>query len=481
MNATIRCWALIVATTLWLQTVSRMAAAAEPARAAKPNVVLILADDLGWRDLGCYGSTFHQTPALDALARQGMRFTNAYASAAVCSPSRASLLTGKSPARLHLTHIVQAAQATKGGLRDPSWTPYLPLEEVTLAESLQPAGYATGIIGKWHLGGAIGRSANGDGAEGNPLLQGFDFQIGGCVHGQPPDYFYPYTRTIVGNQLVGMTDLAGGRPGEYLTDRLTDEAERFLERNKARPFFLFLSHFAPHTSMGDRLQAPEALIEKFKARVDSQDPQHDPVYAAMLASLDQGVERVVRKLSELGLAENTLVIFTSDNGGYGSKTSNLPLRGAKHTPYEGGLRVPTLVRWPGHIPPGTVSDTPIISADVVPTVVAAAGLEPARESVLDGANLLPALTGSGALVRPSLYWHYPHCDTEPYSVVRQGNLKLIEFLGDGRTELYDLRDDPAEKTNLAERRPEQVVTLRRDLAQWRESVGAQMPERFPAP
>jgi arylsulfatase A-like enzyme len=450
----------------------------KPARSRKPNIILILADDLGWRDLGCHGSTFYETPHLDALARQGMRFTNAYAAAAVCSPTRASLMTGKYPARLHLTHIIQAPRTKKGSLQDPDWTPYLRLNEVALAKALKPAGYVTALIGKWHLGGVAGRSESGDGAEGDPKRQGFDVNIAGSDCGQPPDYFFPWSRTLAGGKTVRLTNLKGGKPGEYLTDRLTDDAEQFLTQHRDRPFFLFLSHFAPHTAMGDRLQAPESLIARFKKKVDPKDPQHNPVYAAMLSNLDAGVGRVLKKLDDLGLAENTLVIFTSDNGGLHPKTSNLPLRGAKGTPYEGGLRVPAMIRWPGKVKPKSISDTPIISPDIYPTILEAAGVKVGPRQVVDGLSLVPLLTGAAPLKRPSLYWHFPHCDLGPYSVVRQGDFKLIEFLGDGRSELYNLRADKEEKTNLADRMPEKRDSLRRDVAHWRKSVGAQMPTRL---
>jgi arylsulfatase A-like enzyme len=226
------------------------------------------------------------------------------------------------------------------------------------------------------------------------------------------------------------------------------------------------------------LQAPESLIAKFKTKVNPKDPQHDPVYAAMVSGLDDGVGRLLKKLDELGLAENTLVIFTSDNGGLEPKTSNLPLRGGKGGPYEGGLRVPALVRWPGKVKPGGVSDTPVISPDFYPTVLEAAGVKVGPRQVIDGLSLVPLLTGAVPPDRPALYWHFPHCDPGPYSVVRQGDLKLIEFIGDGRYELYNLREDREETTNLADRMPEKRATLRRDLARWREAVGAQLPTRL---
>jgi arylsulfatase A len=455
------------------------AGSARAAPERRPNIILILADDLGWRDLGCCGSTFYETPHLDALARQGMRFTNAYAAAAICSPSRASLMTGKYPARLHLTHIIQAAPARKGNLRDPDWTPYLPLEEATLAKMLKPAGYATAIIGKWHLGGHPGRSAAGAGEEGDPKRQGFDVNIAGSDMGQPPDYFFPYTRTLSGNRTVHLTNLEGGKSGEYLTDRLTDEAEAFIGQHKDKPFFLFLSHFAPHTSMGDRLQAKEAVIARFQKKANPQDAQHDPVYAAMVASLDESVGRIVKKVDDLGLADKTLIVFTSDNGGYHPKTSNLPLRGAKGTPYEGGIRVPAIVRWPGHVKPGSTSDVPVITPDFYPTLLDAADRKAGARQIIDGCSLLPLLTGTGKLERPAIYWHYPHCDSEPYSVVRQGDYKLIEFLANGRCELYNLRDAAEENMNLADRLPEKVAGLRKDLTQWRQSVGAQLPVALP--
>ena len=388
---------LVAAAAVLLAGAAGIAQAAEgSARSRKPNIVLILADDMGWRDLGCCGSTFYETPHLDTLARQGMKFTNAYAAAAMCSPTRASLLTGKYPARLHLTHIIQAPRTKNGSLQDPGWTPYLPLDEVTLAEALKPAGYVTGLIGKWHLGGVAGRSASGNGAEGDPKRQGFDVNVAGSDLGQPPDYFFPYSRTLSDGKTLRLTNLEGGRPREYLTDRLTDEAERFVTQHRDRPFFLFLSHFAPHTAMGDRLQARESLIDKFKTKVNPKDPQHNPVFAAMVASLDDGVGRLIKKLDDLGLAENTLVIFTSDNGGISTKTSNLPLRGEKGTPYEVGLRVPALIRWPGKVKPGSISDTPIISPDFYPTILEAADVKVGPRQVVDGVSLVPLLTGARA-------------------------------------------------------------------------------------
>jgi len=466
------------------------AASADSPPCPRPNIVVILADDLGWSDLSCYGSAYHRTPAIDSLAAQGAKFTNSYAAAAICSPTRASLLTGKYPARLHLTHIVQAAPARLGKLRDPDWTPYVGLDEITLAETLRGAGYATGIIGKWHLGGAPGRSATGDGAEGDPTRQGFDLYRGGNSQGQTPDYFFPYRRAYANGTTYGLENLEGGREGEYLTDRLTLEAEKFIDEHHEKPFFLLLAHFAPHTSMGDRLQAKPATIANFQRTATPNGLQRDPVYAAMLASLDESVGRVLEKLAQLGIAEKTLVIFTSDNGGVEGKTSNLPLRGAKQTPYEGGLRVPTIIRWPGKIAPekmapgkiapgkigpGRVIEQPICTPDFYSTVVEAAGAVPQATPLIDGRSLVPLVCGDGHFERDAIYWHYPHCDTEPYSIVRRGNFKLIEFLADGRLELFDLKADPGEEHNLAVALSDKATELREDLARWRESVGAQMP------
>jgi arylsulfatase A len=434
-----------------------------PAR-RPPNFVFILADDLGWTDLGCFGSGFYRTPNIDRLAQEGMRFTNAYAACPVCSPTRAAILTGKYPARLHLTDWIPGRTPPGVKMRPPEWTPYLPLEEITIAEALKPAGYVSASIGKWHLGGE----------EHYPEKQGFDVNFGGNHLGSPPGYFYPYE----------IPNITAGAKGEYLTDRLTDEALAFIEKSKARPFFLYLAHYAVHTP----IEAKPEIAARYRDRVRPGLSHSHPEYAAMIESVDESVGRVLRKLEESGLARDTVVFFASDNGGVVGRrhiTSNEPLREEKATLYEGGIRVPLIVRWPGEVKPGSTSETPVISVDFFPTLAEMAGVEAAAKAV-DGLSLVPLLKGRGGLRRSSIFWHYPHYNfhqplipTRPCGAIRKGDFKLIEFYEDGFLELYDVRQDIGERRNLARAQPKKAAELRRELDAWRESAGAQMPA--PAP
>jgi arylsulfatase A-like enzyme len=423
-----------------------------------PNIVFILADDLGWTDLGCFGSTFYQTPNIDRLAQQGMRFTNAYAACPVCSPSRAAIMTGKYPARLHVTDWIPGRTPPGMKMRLPDWTPYLPLQEVTIAEALKPAGYTSASVGKWHLGGEAYY----------PEKQGFAVNFGGTDLGSTPTYFYPYE----------IPNIRSGKEGEYLTDRLTDEALKFIDSAKARPFFLYLAHYAVHTP----IEAKPEIEKSYRGRIRPGQAHSDPAYAAMIQSVDESVGRVLRKLEELNLANDTIVIFNSDNGGVVGRrhiTSNEPLREEKATLYEGGIRVPLIVRWPGSVKPGTVSEAPVIGVDFYPTLLEIAG---APAAAVDGVSLVPVLRQEGALPRSSIYWHYPHYNfhqplipTRPCGAIRKGDFKLIEFYEDGFTELYNLREDIGERRNLVRSNAAKASELRRDLAAWRKSVGAQMP------
>jgi len=442
-----------------------------------PNIILILVDDMGWRDLGCYGSTFYQTPRIDQLAREGMKFTQAYSACSVCSPTRASLLTGQYPARLHLTDYLSGRPPKDAKLQIPQWTPYLKSGTATIASVLKSANYATAIIGKWHLGGSREFGAPAEAEKSIPENFGFDLNIGGSHYGQPPDYFFPYERKGAGGIVYRFPNLPGGRAGEYLTDRLTDETETFLEKNRERPFFLYLPHYAVHTSIGNRLQAKEQTIEKFKARVDPKSPQKNPVYAAMIEHLDDSIGRIAHKLKELKLDERTVVIFTSDNGGYNQMTAQQPLRGAKSEAYEGGIRVPLIVRWPGTVKPGSVSETPVTSPDFLPTCCEIANVKLDAKLTVDGKCVMPILRQAGKLDRDALYWHYPHYNdlTTPHGIVRKGDLKLIEYFEDGRLELFNLKSDVGEKENLARSQPEKADELHRLLVDWRKQVGAQMP------
>lgn len=433
----------------------------------KPNIIFFLIDDFGWADLGCYGSQFYQTPNVDKLAEQGMRFTDAYAACPVCSPTRASIMTGKYPARLHLTDWLpgRADRATQKLLR-PVIQQQLALEEETIAERLKAAGYATASIGKWHLGG--------QGFE--PQDQGFDVNIAGDHTGSPMSYFAPFK-----NQTGQMPGLENAPAGQYLTDRLTLEAEKFIEQNKAQPFFLYFPHYAVHIP----LKAREELIAKYKSLpVPAGATQTNAIYAAMVQSVDESVGRVLRKLEELKLTEHTIIIFTSDNGGLSVKegpntpsTSNAPLRAGKGYLYEGGIREPLIVKWPGVIKPGSVCATPVSSVDYFSTLLELAGVNAGTGQGRDGVSLVPLLKQSGVIKRDALFWHYPHYSNQggqPGGAIRLGDLKLIEFYEDGRLELYNLKDDIGETNNLAGKLPEKARLLEIKLDSWRREVKAQM-------
>jgi arylsulfatase A-like enzyme len=441
--------------------------------ADRPNIVLILADDLGWADLGCYGSKYHRTPHLDQFAAAGLRFTNAYTACPVCSPTRASLLTGRYPQRYNLTDWLPGRpDRTDQKLLRPKINQQLPLEEITLAEALKPAAYVSGHVGKWHLGG------KGFG----PEQQGFAVNIAGDQTGTCRSYFAPF-KSKDGTFMPG---LEAAPDGEYLTDRLTSEAEKFITANRDRPFFLYLAHYAPHTP----LRAKPELVAKYKAGKHGE--QGNPAYAAMLESLDDGVGRVLAKLDELKLAERTIVIFTSDNGGLATlegmpaaATYNGPLREGKGYLYEGGIRVPLLVRWPGVTKAGTTSAVPVCSIDFFPTALEACGVTSAAKT--DGVSLVPLLKG-GELKRDALYWHYPHYANQgsrPGGAVRAGAFKLIEFYEDGHRELYDVTKDVSEARNLIAEKPEVAKELSAKLDAWRKDVGARMmtpnPDYVPNP
>jgi arylsulfatase A len=428
---------------------------------AKPNFVLILADDLGWTDLACYGSKLYETPNIDRLARDGMRFTQNYSACTVCSPTRAALLTGKYPARLHITDWIPGQMPDNPKLIVPDWTKYLPLEETTMANVFHNAGYATASFGKWHLGGE----------QYYPDKHGFNSFLAGTDKPNTEHYFSPY----------GISTLPDGPKGEYVTDRLTDEAVRFIDKNKDKPLFVYLPHFAVHLP----LQAKQKLIAKYQAKIKPGDAQSNPIYAAMIDSLDQSVGRIRRELKKLGIADHTIVVFASDNGGRVPTTSNLPLRVGKGSCYEGGTRVPMIIDWPRVTKPDSVCNTPVISMDLFPTFMEIAGLHDGAKSALDGVSLVPILRDSGDLKRDELFWHYPHYQhyqkggATPYSAIHKGDFKLIEFLADMRVELYNLKDDIGEQRELARQMPDKVEELRNRLHAWREEVGAQMPTPNP--
>lgn len=433
--------------------------------ARSPNVVLILADDLGWTDLGCYGSDLHETPHLDRLAASGARFTQAYSACTVCSPTRASILTGKYPARLHVTDWIPGLMPANPKLIVPDWTKQLVEEEQTLAEVFRDAGYATASIGKWHLGME----------EFYPEKHGFGLNIAGTQAPSPKSYFAPYS----------IATLPEGTEGEYLTDRLAAEAEKFLRDNKDRPFFLYLPHFAVHLP----IQAKADLVEKYRAKLRPGLKHTNPTYAAMLESLDAAVGRVLATLEELKIAEQTIVVFTSDNGGHIPTTSNAPLRYGKASCYEGGTRVPLLVRQPGKIEAGSVCDVPVISPDLFPTVLSMSRTAPATSPgairSVDGIDLSPLLYQQGSIDRTELFWHYPHYQlyqqggATPYGAIRAGDWKYIEFFDGQPAELYHLAVDGSEQRNLAGEMPEKALALASRLQAWRREVGAQMPTANP--
>jgi arylsulfatase A-like enzyme len=447
-----------------LVLVGLFAAWASVAAAAKPNFVFILIDDLGWADVGCFGSQFYETPNIDRLAAQGMRFTDGYAACAVCSPTRASIMTGKYPARLHITDwIAGEGDKPANKLKIPDWQKFLPLTETTVAKALKTAGYTTGSVGKWHLGGP----------EYFPEHHGFDVNVAGSNAGHPASYFWPYEGK--NNTVTGLK--AGGKEGEYLTDRLTDEAEKFIEQNKAKPFFLYFAHYAVHTP----LMARADKLAKYQAKPPV-DEQQNAKYAAMVESVDDSVGRILKQLDALGLADNTVVVFMSDNGGlWPMSTANAPLRAGKGYPYEGGIREPLIIKWPGMAKPGATCRVPVSSIDFFPTLLEIAGVP--RPGAVDGVSLVPLLKQTGTIQREALYWHYPHYwggqRTTPYGVIRAGDWKLIEFYEDMRVELYDLKADLGEARDLAKDKPEKAAELREKLHAWRQAVGAQMPTPNP--
>jgi arylsulfatase A-like enzyme len=454
-----------------------------------PNVIFILIDDMGWRDLGCYGSSFYETPNLDRLAAEGMCFSDAYAACPVCSPTRASILSGKYPARVGVTQFI--AGRAQGRLLDVPYLHQLPLCEKSLAAALRDGGYQTWHVGKWHLGGQ----------DYWPDRHGFEVNVAGCDWGMPKKgYFAPW----------GIPTLADGEDGQYLTDRLADEAIALIRRrDPARPFFLNLWTYAVHIP----IQAKRPHIEKYAAkaaaagldkvaafaegeffpcdhkrdrRIVRRLVQSDPAYAAMVEILDENVGRILAALEAEGIAESTAVFFTSDNGGLAtaesSPTSNAPLAEGKGWMYEGGTREPLIVRWPGVVRAGSACGECVTSPDFYPTILAMAGLEPLAEQHADGVSFLPLLRGSAALDREAIYWHYPHYSNQggtPGSSIRMGEWKLIEFFEDGKLELYNLRDDLSEDRDLAVADAGRARRMQKLLADWRQKVAAAIPRPNP--
>lgn len=497
-----------------------------------PNVVFFLVDDLGWSDLGCYGSNFYETPNIDRFAERGVRFTQAYAACHVCSPTRASIMTGKYPARLQLTDWLPGRKEFPfQKLKNAEIVQHLPLDEVTIAETLKQHGYRTAHIGKWHLG----EDPHG------PLQQGFDVQVPRWNKGWPKaGYHAPFKYDdLEGDDIEGDED-------QYLTDRLTDEAEKFIEANQDQPFFLYLSHFAVH----DPIQGRKDLVAKYKAKLqqrlsagaqafvlegdpDAETPlskehlnarmkkpewsgykvlpertvkvkqkQDNVEFAAMVESVDESLGDVLAKLKSLNLDNRTIVILFSDNGGMSAanfgnpkrriardqldkafSTSNLPLRGAKGWLYEGGIREPLIIHWPGNALQGTVCDTPVISTDFYPTILEMAGLPLQPDQHVDGVSLAGLVSGAEPVDRDAIYWHFPHYSNHgmqsPGGAIRSGKYKLLEYFENGSVQLFDLENDIAEQYDLAASEPERAQKLKDKLHRWRTSVNAQMMKQNP--
>ncbi len=417
---------------------------------SRPNFLVIFIDDMGSTDLGCYGSKFYQTPNIDRLAAEGMRFTQAYSACTVCSPSRAALMTGKYPARLHITDWIEGHKRPYAKLSVPEWTMELPTSEKTIATALKERGYATAHIGKWHL--TIPATEHG-----------FDVSIADNGRGQPASYLVPYKNP----------NLSDGPPGEELTARCTEEAEKFIEAHRDQPWFMYLAHFAVHTPLGGK---PE-VIQKYRRLRQDGAPQNNATYAAMVEAVDDSVGSLRAKLDALKLSEKTVIIFTSDNGGLLPVTKNLDVRAGKGSAYEGGVRVPAIVFWPGVTKPGSVSNAPVITMDWTATIAEAVGAKLPG----DGVSLLPLLEG-GSIAKRNLAWHYPHYHpggATPYSALREGDFRLVEFFEDDHLELYDLASDPFEKHDLAESQSAKASELRAKLETWRQEVGAQLPTPNP--
>ncbi len=450
---------------LWLAALALTWASLAAGATRPPNVIVILVDDFGVTDLACYGSRLYETPNVDQLAKDGVRFTEGYSACTVCSPTRAALLTGKNPARLHITDWIAGENHPKAKLKIPDWQKFLPFEEVTLAEQLKAAGYATASIGKWHLTPGL---EQGDEAY-YPDKHGFDVNIGGYHRGQPPSYFSPYH----------IPTLVDGPKGEFLTDREAAEAVKFMEANQAKPFFIYLPHYAVHQP----LDGKKDVIAKFKAKVDA-DPtlkQRNATYAALVSSVDDALGTIRTGLKRLKLEDNTIIIFTGDNGGKIGPTDNSPYRVGKGSAYEGGIRVPLIVYWPGVTKAGTTDATPNITHDLYPTVLEMTGVA-AQKTVVDGVSLAPLLKSGAKVERDALYWHYPHYHgggATPHSAIRKGDFRLIHFYEDGHDELYDLAHDIGETKDLATAQPDKAKELRTQLDAYLKSIGAQLPTPNP--
>ncbi len=446
---------LILSTFLFLLFISSLSL-------SKPNILFILIDDMGWMDLGCQGNKNLHTPNIDALAKSGIRFTDAYAPAPVCSPTRAAIMTGQSPARLQITnHLPHQDRFTpkSSKLLPARMLNHLPLKYVTLAEKLKKdAGYATAFIGKWHL-------YTGRNEKYNPLNQGFDINIGGCSYGGPPTFFDPYKIDFLANR----------KKGEYLPDRLADETIAFITKQQSanKPFFVALWNYTVHWPM----EAPADLLKKYKNLPVR--GYRDYRYAAMIEAMDNAVGKVLNSLDNLNLTDETLVIFSSDNGPFGGVGDASPLRADKGHLYEGGIRVPLIIRWPGKIKPRTLDETPVILTDLYPTILEVSGIDSNVNYPVDGKNLLPLLKKRKKLNNRALFWHYPnfafHRDNRLGSAIREGDYKLLHFYDNDSIELYNLRKDISETNDLSRDLPQLALKLKNKLESLLKESGAAMP------
>ncbi len=423
----------------------------------RPNIILLLVDDMGYADTAPYGNAYHRTPHIDRLAAEGVRFTNAYAAAPNCSPTRASILTGRWPARTGVTqylpgNVLPHAKLTQAGL--PLG---LPRSETIVAEPLARAGYAAACIGKWHLG--AGQYA--------PASRGFGESFAAGHWGSHRTMFAPHTRISV----------PGARDGDYLTEGLTEAALRFMRSSEGHPFFLYLAYYAVHSP----IESKRSWIDSYAGRRDPTGRNH-AAYAAMVEGVDRSVGRILDELERSGMDSNTAIFFFSDNGGVTSRAFNGNLRSGKGYLWEGGIRVPFIARWPGSFAQGAVDRTPVSSVDFYPTLLGLAGTTDAPGHDFDGADLSPLLMRTGGLGRDALYWHYPHYSnsgSKPAGAIRKESWKLVEFFEDSSVELYDLDSDPSEANDLAAADPSRALAMRTELAAWRESVSAEMPAENP--
>ncbi len=465
-----------------------------------PNVILFLVDDLGWADLSLTGSTFYETPHVDRLAAQGVFFDNAYAASPVCTPTRASILSGKYPHRIGLSYLAGTSGMKGPGnlLVPPPVGGNLPESDITLAEALKEAGYRTAHIGKWHL-----QAHHEKGRDHFPEKHGFDINIGGHNAGQPGSYHFPYKSER--HAWSNVPDMDDGGEGDYLTDALTDKAIGFITQNRDKPFFLNMWFYTVHTPImprKDKLKKYQEKAGRMGLSTSGEEAipemngyyshrhQDNASYAAMVESMDENIGRILNALQRLDIDKNTIVIFFSDNGGLSTgrgpkmPTSNLPLRGGKAWLFEGGIRVPCIVRYPGGVKPGRKIEEPVVSTDLYPTILDLAGLPLKPEQHLDGVSLKPVLSGEKtSLGREAIYFHLPHYhhinSMGPSGAVRAGDFKLIEIFESGQAMLFNLREDIGETRDLANEMPMRTESLRKMLHQWRKDTAAEMTSLNP--